>query len=508
MSSRREFLKAAAAASTTYPALAARAKNRPNIVILLADDLGYGDVACYNPESKIPTPNMDRMAREGTRFVDAHTPCGVCSPTRYGLLTGRYPWRSELKSQVLWPWDKPLIEKDRLTMPKMLKTMGYKTACFGKWHLGWDWATADGSKVNSQVKIGDPQREIRYEFAKKVQFDKPIGEGPITRGFDYYFGVDLPNFPPYTFIENDKLQAQPTAQKPEGMFGWPGAMAPGWRLESVLPEITKRAVGWMKDQLKQGDPFFLYFPLTAPHTPIAPDTEYEGKSKAGKYGDFVFQVDWCVGQVMDTLRASGASNDTIVLLTSDNGPENITYPLINEFGHASQGALRGAKRMLWEGGHRVPFVAWGPGRVPAGQTEKEIICLTDMMASVASITGYKLPNNTGEDSYDVVSALFGKKRPKPIREATVHHSINNEYALRQGDWVLIESPKSAHGAAEPAWWKERFGVQKHDQPAELFHLKEDLRETKNLYTQYPERVKEMHTLLEKYKTEDRSVPKR
>ena len=296
MNSRREFLKAAAVASATYPAIAARARNRPNIVILLADDLGYGDVACYNPESKIPTPNIDRMAKEGVRFVDAQTPCGVCSPTRYGLLTGRYPWRSELKSQVLWPWDKPLIEKERLTMPKMLKSMGYKTACFGKWRLGWDWATTDGGKVNSQVRIGDPQREIRYEFAKKVQFDKPVGEGPVTRGFDYYFGVDLPNFPPYTFIENDRLLAQPTEQKPDGMFGWPGAMAPGWRLESVLPEITKRAVGWMKDQLKQGDPFFLYFPLTAPHTPIAPDTEYEGKSKAGKYGDFVFQVDWCVGQ--------------------------------------------------------------------------------------------------------------------------------------------------------------------------------------------------------------------
>ncbi|MGH9632288.1 MAG: sulfatase-like hydrolase/transferase, partial [Bryobacteraceae bacterium] len=160
-----------------------RPKNRPNIVVILADDLGYGDVAAYNPDSKIPTPNIERMAREGLRFVDAHTPCAVCSPTRYGLLTGRYPWRTELKSQVLWPWDKPLIEKDRLTLPKMLKSLGYNTACFGKWHLGWAWATTDGSKVNSQVRIGDPQREIRYEFAKKVVFSEPVREGPITRGF-------------------------------------------------------------------------------------------------------------------------------------------------------------------------------------------------------------------------------------------------------------------------------------------------------------------------------------
>ena len=204
--SRRTFCQSI---SATALSAAPRAKNRPNIVVILADDLGYGDVAAYNPDSKIPTPNIDRMAREGLRFVDAHTPCAVCSPTRYGLLTGRYPWRTELKTQVLWPWDKPLIEKDRITLPKMLKSLGYHTACFGKWHLGWDWKTTDGSKVNSQVRIGDPQREIRYEFAKKVIFSEPVREGPLTRGFDYYFGVDLPNFPPYTFIENDRL-AGPT----------------------------------------------------------------------------------------------------------------------------------------------------------------------------------------------------------------------------------------------------------------------------------------------------------
>ncbi|MEO7651293.1 MAG: arylsulfatase, partial [Bryobacteraceae bacterium] len=469
---------------------------------------GYGDVGVYNPESKIPTPNLDRMAREGLQFVDAHTPCGVCSPTRYGLLTGRYPWRTELKTQVLWPWDRPLIEKDRLTLPKMLKGMGYKTGCFGKWHLGWDWATTDGSKVNSQVRIGDPQREIRNEFAKKIVFTKPVAEGPITRGFDYYFGVDLPNLPPYTFIENDRLLVQPTEQKPDKMFGWPGMMAPGWRLESVLPEITRRAVRWVKERAAAGEPYFVYFPMTGPHLPTVPDDEFLGKSRAGKYGDFVHQVDWCAGQILDAIRASGSADNTIVIFTSDNGPENITYPLLDEFGHMSQGPLRGAKRMLWEGGHRVPFLAWGPGRIPAGQVEKEIICLTDMMATVAAITGRKLPNDAGEDSYDISAALFGKKRNKPVREATVHHSMNNEYGLRQGDWVLVDSPKSAHGAAEPAAWRKRFGIQPHDQPAELFHLKEDLRETKNLYAQYPERVKEMRALLERYKSEGRSVPRR
>lgn len=509
MTSRRTFfghLSAAALAPMGWGST--RPKNRPNIVVILADDLGYGDVSVYNPESKIPTPNLARLAKEGTRFIDAHTPCGVCSPTRYGLLTGRYPWRTELKTQVLWPWDKPLIDKDRLTLPGMLKTMGYKTACFGKWHLGWEWTTTDGSKVNDKVKIGDPQREIRNEFAKKVVFSEPAREGPTSRGFDYYFGVDLPNFPPYTFNENGRMLTAPTEQKPEAMFGWPGAMAPGWKLEGVMPEITRRAVNHIKERAKANEPYFVYFPMTAPHLPIAPASEYKGKSKAGEYGDFVYQVDWSVGQVMDAIRASGTADDTIVLFTSDNGPENVTYPLSPQYGHESQGPLRGAKRMLWEGGHRVPFLAWGPGRIAAGRTEKEIICLTDIMATVASITGYKLPNNAAEDSYDISAALFGKKRSEPIREATVHHSINNEYGLRQGDWVLIESEKGDHGKAEPDWYKQKYKIPPQTEPVELFHLKEDLKETKNLYRQYPDRVKEMHALLEKYKTESRSVPKR
>jgi arylsulfatase A len=507
--SRRSFLKTISATTIPLAGMAAAgSKSRPNIVIILADDLGFGDVGCNNPESKILTPNIDRLAKEGLRFVDAHTPCGVCSPTRYGLLTGRYPWRTELKTQVLWPWDRPLIEKDRLTLPKMLKGYGYKTAAIGKWHLGWEWQTSDGSQVNSHVRIGDPQREIRNEFAKKVLLDKPIAGGPTTRGFDYYFGVDLPNLPPYSFIENDHLTAPPTVAKPDSMFGWPGLMVPGWRLENVLPELTRRAVKYVEERAKAPEPFFLYLALSSPHTPIAPDDEFLGKSKAGKYGDFVQQTDWTVGQVMDSIRRSGAADNTIVIFTSDNGPENLTYPVLKEFDHASQGPLRGAKRMLWEGGHRVPFIAWGPGRVPAGQVEKEVICLTDMMATVAAMMGHKLPNEAAEDSYDIGPALFGKKRSKTIREATVHHSMNNEYGIRKGDWVLIESEKDAHGAAEPEWWREKFGIPKRTEAGELFHLKEDLREKKNLYAQYPERVKEMHALLEKYKNDGRSVPVR
>lgn len=488
---------------------AAPSKNRPpNIVVILADDLGYGDVGSYNAESKIPTPNVDRMAGEGVRFTDAHTPCAVCSPTRYGLLTGRYPWRSELKSNVLWPWDKPLIEKGRLTLPAMLRGAGYHTGCFGKWHLGWNWETTDGSRLNDTVAIGDPQQAARNAFGRKVVYTAPVREGPTTRGFDYYFGVDVPNFPPYSFIENDRLLSQPTAEKPEGMFGWPGAMTPGWRLESVLPEITKRAVGYVKERSQSGKPYFLYLPLTSPHTPIAPEDQFLGKSRAGRYGDWVHQTDWTAGQVLDAVRASGQADNTIVIFTSDNGPETLTYPVLQEFNHASQGALRGAKRMLWEGGHRVPFVAWAPGRIRAGRIENEIICLTDLFATIAGLTGARLPDDAAEDSYDIGPALFGRnRRSRPIREATVHHSINNEYALRQGDWVLVDSPRGAHGNGEPAWWRERYGIPKPDQP-ELFNLKEDPRESRNLATQHPERMKQMRALLERYKQEGRSVAHR
>jgi arylsulfatase A-like enzyme len=496
------LLAAGAAAQAAAP------RRLPNIVVILADDLGYGDVGVYNAESKIPTPNLDRLAGEGVRFTDAHTPCGVCSPTRYGLLTGRYPWRSELKRNVLWPWDKPLIEKERLTLPRMLKRAGYATGCIGKWHLGWNWKTTDGSRINDTIAIGDNQQPARVEFAKKIVFDAPVLEGPATRGFDSYFGVDLPNFPPYAFIENDRLLTQPTAEKPKEMFGWPGAMTPGWRLESVLPELTRRAVGFVREKAKAPNPYFLYLPLTSPHTPIAPDDPYLGKSKAGRYGDFVHQTDWSVGQVMEAIRTSGEADNTIVFFTSDNGPENLTYPVQREFGHASQGPLRGGKRMLWEGGHRVPFLAWAPGRLRGGRTESEIICLTDLFATIAGLTGERVPNDAGEDSYDIGPALFDRNRPsKPIREATVHHSMNDEYGLRQGDWVLIDSEQGAHGKAEPEWWRERHGIQAPSQP-ELFNLKDDLRESRNLYGQYPERVREMRALLEKYKREGRSVPRR
>ncbi|MCX5758199.1 MAG: sulfatase-like hydrolase/transferase [Candidatus Hydrogenedentes bacterium] len=259
------------------------ADHPPNIVLILADDLGYGDLACQNPDSKIPTVNLDRFASQGVRFTDAHAPTAVCSPTRYGILTGRYCWRSRLKNSVLWPWDPPLIEEGRLTLPGLLKQHGYATACIGKWHLGWNWPFVKPADKSSDHAVP----------SDALDWSKPITGGPAAAGFDYYFGDDVPNFPPYVFIENDRTLGVPSEQKPKEMFGNPGPMSPGWKLEAVMPAITRKAVQWVEDTTKQtpDHPFFLYFPLTAPHTPIVPADEFKGKSNAGEYGDYVVEVE-------------------------------------------------------------------------------------------------------------------------------------------------------------------------------------------------------------------------
>ncbi|MGE3819253.1 MAG: arylsulfatase, partial [Isosphaeraceae bacterium] len=355
---------------------------KPNIVFILADDLGYGDLGLYDARSKIPTPNLDRLASQGMRFTDAHAPTAVCSPTRYAILTGRYAWRSPLKRGVLGPWDRPLISADRLTVASMLKERGYKTGCVGKWHLGWDWPTRDGAPARS----GDDR-------LSNVDFRQVVANGPTTCGFDSYFGTDVPNYPPYCFIENDRtvgIPSEPDTGRAGG-FNRPGPMLPGWELVNVLPELTRRAVTWVEENARTGQPFFLYLPLTSPHFPVVPAPEFRGETQAGDYGDFVFQTDWTVGQVLDALRRSGVENDTLVIFTSDNGPE-ITgevkpgaYDRAQEFGHFSMGELRGAKRDAWEGGHRVPFLARWPGKIAAGTVSEETICHVDFMATVAAL---------------------------------------------------------------------------------------------------------------------------
>jgi arylsulfatase A len=469
---------------------------KPNIVYILADDLGYGDVGCYNPASKIPTPDIDRLAKEGVRFTDAHSPSAVCTPTRYALLTGRYAWRTRLQRNVIGPFSRPLIAEEQLTVPGLLRERGYATACIGKWHLGWGWP-----------EPGDGGRR---------DFTRPIPDGPTTRGFDLYFGTDVPNYPPFCFLENDRTVGIPSAAAPVGRdaFNIPGPMVPGWKLVDVLPGLEKRAVEYIKEAAKVGKPFFLYLPLTSPHYPVVPAASFKGKSEAGAYGDFVVQTDRVVGEVLDALKRSGAAEETLVILTSDNGPE-ITgevdpgaYDRLKAFGHASMGTLRGAKRDAWEGGHRVPFIARWPGKIRAGSTCDETICHVDLMATLAALLDIKLPADAGVDSVNILPALLGERRDAPLREVTVLHSGQGKFAIRRGDWVLILAPTGDDNRdqGEPRWFQEDRGYAPHTEAGELFNLKADPTQKNNLYATETAKVIELTTLMERYVTEGRSTP--
>jgi len=485
-----------------------RETGHPNIIYILADDLGYGDLSCLNPDSKIATPNLDLLADQGMTFTDAHSPSSVCSPTRYGILTGRYAWRTELKKSVLWAWDGPLIEPNRKTVGALLQENGYSTACIGKWHLGWAWPTEDGASINENLPIGQHDVDLRYEFGKKVDFSVPIPGGPTTRGFDYYFGDDVPNFPPYAFIENDRLVDQPLMEKPRTMFGSPGPMVEGWQLDQVLPELTKKAVEYIKAepgtgifQKKIGQPFFLYFPLTAPHTPIAPALEFQGKSQAGAYGDYVQEVDWVVGQVFKALKESGQEQNTLVIFTSDNGSPardgtKMSGPVnsVLQYNHHPSYIFRGMKADIWEGGHRVPFLARWPNHIPAGVTTDNLICLTDLMATLAGLLNVSLPQNAGEDSHNMLPVMLGKKNTD--RLPVVHHSIQGMFAIRQGPWKFIE------GIGSGGWSSE---IADSTTPGQLYHLENDPGEQNNVYQSHPGIVLEMQILLDTFRHENQSV---
>jgi arylsulfatase A len=472
------------------------AADKPNIIYILADDLGYGDLGCYNPNSKIPTPNLDRLAKQGIRFTDAHAPSSVCSPTRYALLTGRYAWRSRLQRGVLLQYDPPLIAADRLTVPALLKQHGYATACVGKWHLGWDWPKAgpDG----------------------KRDFTQAIRNGPTTRGFDSYFGTDIPNFPPYCFVENDHTVGLPTEPVTFGKNGFnrAGVKLPGWKLIDILPALEKRAIGVIEAAATKNQPFFLYLPLTSPHYPVVPTPAFQGKSGAGAYGDFVMQTDAVVGQVLDALERTGMARNTLVIFTSDNGPEVTgevnpgVYDRLKRYGHASMGELRGAKRDAWEGGHCVPFLARWPGKIKPDTVSNELICHVDLMATLAEMLEKKLPPESGPDSISMLSCLTGAHQAKSNRESVIHHTGSGKFAIRKGNWVLIlaRSGDDNGRAGEPAWFREQRGYQPHNQPGELFNLAENRRESNNLYAEHPEIVKDLTALLAKQISEGRSTP--
>ncbi|MBN1589878.1 MAG: arylsulfatase, partial [Pirellulales bacterium] len=355
----------------------AQAAQRPNIVFILADDLGFGDPGCYNPESKIPTPNIDRLATQGMRFTDAHSASSVCTPTRYGLLAGRYCWRTRLKKYVLSTYGMPLLETERVTLAEMLKSHGYATTCIGKWHLGMAWQRNDGKQTPASAnRVPD----------KVIDLSKPVLNGPCDHGFDSYFGTDIPNFPPYCFIQDDRIVGPtPDRPKPKSMFGLPGRMQKGWKLERILPTLGEKAVAYIRDRAAndKNEPFFLYLPLTAPHTPIVPNQAFHGKSQATRYGDFVAEVDAVVGDVLAALNEAGLTENTIVVFTSDNGSpgrngENASGPTgscFRDSRHNPSGPWRGRKGDIHEAGHRVPLIVRWPGHVRPDSVSDELICL-------------------------------------------------------------------------------------------------------------------------------------
>lgn len=463
-------------------------QKQPNIIFILADDMGYGDVSYFDNNSKLKTENLDRMAQEGVVFTDAHSSSSVSTPTRYGILTGRYNWRSTLKNNVLYGYDKALIPADRETMASMLRKNGYTTAGIGKWHLGWDWDNIDAGK-------------------DKVDFSKPVQNGPTTRGFDYFYGFcGSLDMAPYVYIENDMPTSLPDRETVnEGKYSWwrKGPTGADFVHEEVLPNLVDRACNYIKEKAKADQPYFLYLPLPAPHTPILPTEEFRGKSGIGEYGDFVLMVDAMVGKLLQAVKESGEDGNTIVVFTTDNGCSPAAgIKEMEAQGHRPNSIYRGHKADLFDGGHRIPCILrWPEGTKP--HEVRQTVCLTDFYATFAAINGYKLMDSEGEDSYNLLPAIVSETEIDPIREATVHHSIDGQFTIRQGDWKLLLSASSGGWSAPTP--TDTLALDSLP-PIQLYNMKDDSSETTNVEAEHPEIVSRLRALMAKYVREGRSTP--
>lgn len=462
----------------------------PNVILILADDMGYGSVAANNPKCTVPTPALDRLVEEGMNFTDAHSGSSVCTPSRYAMLTGRYAWRTGLKGGVLWAWYPPLIEPDRLTVGKMLQQKGYTTAMVGKWHLGLDYTDQEGRNFAAAqsfnerqlVFCGDRKSAPAPRFNPKpdtIDFTQPVGGGPVDCGFDSWFGVDLPNMPPYVFIRDRELQGIPSIPKPKGMYGVGGPMVPGWSLEAVLPRLADEAAAFVESQAGADRPFFLYYSLTSPHTPIAPSKAFQGRSGLNAYADWLMETDWAVGQVLDALDRAGLADNTLVIFSADNGStEPQSQRELAGMGCDLMHQFRGMKRSVYEGGHRVPYIVRWPGVTPGGSRCEVPVSLNDFMATMAALTGYELPENTAEDSASILPLYQGKTMGE--HPVLIHHGFWGSYAVRKGDWKMIFS----------------FDRKTKTFSRALYNMKDDVKETRNLLDAHPETAQEMSRLFE------------
>ena len=488
---RRDFLKTLAAGAVVLSVgrgarSAPAAKGAPNIVLILADDMGPGEPSFAG--GLVPTPALDRMVREGMRFTDAHTSSSVCTPTRYGILTGRYNWRSRLKSSVLFnPTDKALMDPDRLNLPTFLQKAGYHTACIGKWHLGADWA-----KLPRDAKRDKNRRSASW----RIDYSKPFKNGPVDVGFnEAFFILSSLDMAPYVYLRNNRAVAIPTVNKgfphnEYNKFQRVGAADEDFEASKCLGDWARESRSYIKRRAKDESkkPFFLYLPLTSPHTPIAPSEAFKGKYKQYSwYADFLAETDWVVAQVLEQLKESGVEDNTLVIFTSDNGfAPYVKIPKMFAAGYKPSGHWRGAKATIYEGGHRMPFIVRWPGKVAPGSTSDATVCTTDFFATFAELLGGKdeIPDNAAEDSFSFYPCLKGKK--VQTRPFTIHHSISGKFAIRKGDWKLIMTRGAGGG-----WGLPGNNIKTTAKLVQLYNLKDDPGETKNLEDEHPKIVDEL-----------------
>ncbi|MDB4524614.1 arylsulfatase [Akkermansiaceae bacterium] len=485
---------------------------QPNVLILYADDLGFGDLGCYNKKSRIPTPNLDRLASESVRFTDGHSSSGICTPSRFAMLTGRHHWRDF--HGIVNAFGGSVFKPERLTLPEMLKEKGYKTAAIGKWHLGWNWDAIRNKEVRA-ITVQEGRRKKQQLGPEAFDWTKSIPNGPLDHGFDYYFGDTVINFPPYCWIENDKVVKAPDTHMQTGKWkkikegGWecrPGPMVTGWDPYENIPTTTKKGVDYIKEAAKAEEPFFLYFAYPAPHAPIIPNDEFDGKSKAGPYGDFVYETDHSIGQLLQALKDSGQAENTIVIFSADNGPEHYAYTRDAKFDHWSAHPFRGLKRDAYEGGHHVPFMVKYPGVTMAGTVNDALVSQIDIMATLASVVGYDLPDkNAAEDSHDLLPLLKGQV--KSIRTSHIHNTFDHTWAFREGDWVLVTGKSGHHSRVTKEWLKKHDYPETESKQPRLFNLRKDIGQRNDLAAKHPEKVKAMEASLARIREQGYSAPR-
>ncbi len=489
------------------PASHAAPDSKPNILILYADDLGYGDLKSFSKDSKIPTPHLDRLADQGMRFTDAHSSSGICTPSRYALLTGRYHWRKF--HGIVGAFGGSAFDAAELTMAEMLQQQGYITAAIGKWHLGWDWLS-----IKKPGAERYEHRKNRFTFRPEaLDWSQPIADGPLAHGFDYYFGDTVINFPPYAWIENDRVVGEPTVMMDPEL--WPtikegnwecrqGPMIEGWNPYENIPTTTAKAVAKIREYAGQEQPFFLYFAFPSPHAPIIPNDEFDGTSQAGPYGDFIVETDAACGTILEALDQTGQSNNTIVIFSADNGAEKYALPRLATYGHWSSGPLRGLKQDIYEGGHRVPTIIKWPGQTTPGSVYHGLTSQIDIMATLTAALGVTLPDDQAVDSLSFFASLSDPGRHH--RDSLVHNtSKRNGYAIREGNWVLIDA-KTGYNRKIYEEWDQQHGYTDDELPVELYNLADDLAQKNNLAADHPEKVAKLQALLKEIQSQGSAPP--